>query len=256
VGGFTYRTIFKLIFARMLHPRAKIKVVALYPKPEFRPGLLWRLVAFTLYSSSETLLDWGRAHEMDVTDTPVCGFDFEEFLSGLPLGGTPELPTGRPLQLLHVGHVKSSRGLDEYAKLARVGQVRLSMLASKSEPTDPEVLAMLRNADVDVTQEFVTDLSAFYAQHDLYVFPVRNPHGAISTPLSIIEALLSGLPVVSTPFGDVPKFFGAHPKVKIVASLTDLSIEDMCDLAVTKTAPIMQDDLLKFDTAVIARKLL
>ncbi len=63
------------------------------------------------------------------------------------------------------------------------------------------------NADVKVIDEFTPDISRIYKMSDVYVFPVVSNTNAIDMPLSILEAMASNLPIVTTRFGGLPYYF-------------------------------------------------
>ena len=60
-------------------------------------------------------------------------------------------------------------------------------------------------------------MSRFYKMADLYIFPLKNTGdklpesydqmGAIDIPLSVLEAMGCNLPVITTSFGGLPRFF-------------------------------------------------
>ncbi|MGB8400207.1 glycosyltransferase family 4 protein [Bradyrhizobium sp.] len=117
------------------------------------------------------------------------------------------LPTGRPL-MLFVGNHTPNKGIDTFLEALQLmreaavaviaGQIRsrdehAKLLASRGLAPDD---ARLRFTDF-ITRE---ELRALYQSVDLFVFPSR----ADTLPLVILEAMISGLPVVSTRVGGIP----------------------------------------------------
>ena len=110
---------------------------------------------------------------------------------------------------LHVGHLKENRGLDLLAQLQReVGDDwQIVVQGSPTFVPEPGVVEELQAAGVLVDRDFVENLSEVYASADVYLFPVRpgDDAGAIDLPLSVVEAVACHLPVISTPFGSLPR---------------------------------------------------
>jgi glycosyltransferase involved in cell wall biosynthesis/thymidylate kinase len=115
--------------------------------------------------------------------------------------------------VLHVGHLKRSRGLDVLGALAESRDLTVVMIASTSTHADPEVRRGLEARGVHVVRRYLPDIERVYRAADVYVFPVEDPLGSIDAPLSVLEAVASGLPVVSTPFGALPELFARGPGV-------------------------------------------
>src|SRR5262249_13492498 len=69
---------------------------------------------------------------------------------------------------------------------------------------------------VVVIDGYVPDVEELYRLADCYVFPTVSPGSAVALPLSILEALASDLPVVSTAFGALSERFGAAPGLDLV----------------------------------------
>jgi glycosyltransferase involved in cell wall biosynthesis len=74
------------------------------------------------------------------------------------------------------------------------------LVASTSTPDDPSLRAELEVAGVRVWHRWVP-VEEVYRLADVYLFPVRDAEGCIELPLTVLEALASGVPVLSTPFG-------------------------------------------------------
>lgn len=109
--------------------------------------------------------------------------------------------------VIHVGHLKRTRGLDVLKDLSAQDDIQVVMVASTSTEADEGLAAELEEAQVAVIHERLSDIREAYCAADAYIFPTTDVSAAIGTPLSVLEAMLVGLPVVSTPFGGLPSFF-------------------------------------------------
>lgn len=101
---------------------------------------------------------------------------------------------------LHVGHLSPKRNVASLARLAREQSAHVIVIGSTSTPEDVSVRAALESAGVRVIREFVA-VDEFYRLADAYMFPVIDSEGCVEIPLSVLEALASGLPVIARPFG-------------------------------------------------------
>jgi len=75
---------------------------------------------------------------------------------------------------------------------------------------------------VDIRYGFYEKIEEFYQASDVYIFPVRNPTGSIDLPLSVLEALAVGLPVVSTRFGAIADMVPKEAPIMFYNSDSDL----------------------------------
>ncbi len=110
-------------------------------------------------------------------------------------GFTEELPL-----VLHVGHLSKGRGLEEFLHLPKDKFQRVVVASGLF--TDPEVERILTNDGVSIIKEYLPDVSEVYRMADVYLFPTRSAEFVISIPLSVMEALSCGVPVIA--FKGVP----------------------------------------------------
>ena len=93
---------------------------------------------------------------------------------------------------LHVGHATLARDLQDLAPLATMpGHVLLLVVSPFSTP-EPGALP-----EGAVVVHHQVDVATYYRAADVYVFPTHQRLGAISQPMSVVEALANDLPVVA-----------------------------------------------------------
>jgi glycosyltransferase involved in cell wall biosynthesis len=109
--------------------------------------------------------------------------------------------------VLHVGPVKKSRNLECLRKIQGDSDNQVLLVGRPATKYEREVADVLRKAGVVVTQAYNPRIEEFYALSDCYIFPTTDAAGSIDIPLSVLEALACGLPVVSTRFGGLPRIF-------------------------------------------------
>lgn len=133
------------------------------------------------------------------------------------------LPEDRDV-VLHTGHLTNSRNLDYLVQLAKSQPVTVAMAASHRRRPESEQLALiLRKAGVTIFDHFLPAIEELYRLADCYVFtPTSETGGAVEMPLSVVEALASGLPVASMRFGALAEHFADTPAVLLCDSPDDL----------------------------------
>ncbi|MDQ1436388.1 MAG: hypothetical protein QOK43_17 [Acidimicrobiaceae bacterium] len=185
--------------------RADVTVIATQPRP--LPGGMarWSRVAkgLRVLTPSVAVLDqWPGSRFLPM------GIDLDAFRP-VAAARKAALRTGHGVPadakvVLHVGHLTANRNLGWLADTASP-DVTVIVVGSERFGADAAVRQKLEAAGVDVRTGYVADIAELYQLADVYAFPVLSDEGAIGIPLSVLEAMACGLPVVTTPFGGLPR---------------------------------------------------
>lgn len=97
--------------------------------------------------------------------------------------------------VLHVGHCSSGRGLQDLLALDK--SKYHSVVIASGMFTDEKVKSDLIEGGVDLRLGFVENIEDYYNCADVYFFPTKSSEFVISVPLSCMEALSCGTPVVA-----------------------------------------------------------
>ncbi len=127
--------------------------------------------------------------------------------------------------VLHVGHLNRRRiDAEEVARISRLPGCRVMVVGSTSTPQDAGLVRDLEASGCVVVSEFLPNIERVYGAADVYLFPTRDQRSSIGVPLSVLEALACGLPVVSTRFEGLPRLFPATPYVRFVSSPDQMTL--------------------------------
>ena len=121
---------------------------------------------------------------------------------------------------LHVGRVGPRRNLDRLAALAETPGASVIVVAV-DPPADQRLQSRLERAGVRVVHGPVP-VAEYYRAADCYVFPVEDHGEEGEIPLGVFEALASGVPVVSTPFGGLRDFLPPGDDLRYIESDDEL----------------------------------
>jgi len=181
--GRDYTAMQKFIISRFLRPN----IVFLFGG--FRSGLFGGLKAYTLSPA------------IDIDRFSVAMRDEK-----IHLRRKYGIPVDR-LIVLHVGHVRPTRNVSALIKVQRLEDIQVLIIDSTSTPHYEKLNKRLKDEGVIILNRYIPDISDIYRISDIYVFPVKNEIASINLPLSILEAMACGLPVITTRFGGIEEYF-------------------------------------------------
>jgi glycosyltransferase involved in cell wall biosynthesis len=203
-------------------PAARVGMVALIPRRHggaVRPLLRGASPDRIFVPSYASLL---HLHEVGLEGgiTPI-GVDLETFHHPAAddrraLRHKAGVPDGA-FVYLHVGHLTPNRNIGVLARLAALPGAQVIAIGSTSTPADRTLRDQLEKAGVRVIREFVP-VHEYYAMADAYVFPTIHSEGCVEIPLSVFEALASGVPVLARAFGGLRDFIPEGEDVRYFES--------------------------------------
>jgi glycosyltransferase involved in cell wall biosynthesis len=201
---------------------ARVVMIALQPRRLRWPGslasrLLWP--DLVLVSTDDELRDIRGLGAR--VDRMVTGVDLERFRPARPgEKAALRLKWGIPgdaLVVLHVGHLTEGRNLEALLPLAaQPGYTMIVVTSSQRGAASGQLESDLRAHGVVMMQGFLREIDEIYRLADCYVFPTMSTDYAIGMPLSVLEALATGLPVAAMRFGALPERFGNADGVVLV----------------------------------------
>ena len=97
----------------------------------------------------------------------------------------------KPL-VLHVGHCSRGRGLEDFLQIK--GAQRLIIASGMFE--DDALVKALEDDGVTIMSGYLENVEEIFQMSDAYLFPTRSSDNVISIPLSVMEALACGVPVI------------------------------------------------------------
>lgn len=119
----------------------------------------------------------------------------------------------RPI-VLHVGHRSKGRGLEKICTLDEQKYQRVVVASGLFE--DEETVRMLERSQVRNIVGYIDSIEELYQIADVYIFPTVDKDYVISIPLSVMEALACGTPVVAFRQFDPTRRIAATNKKKAI----------------------------------------
>lgn len=127
--------------------------------------------------------------------------------------------------LLHVGHIQKSRNLDWLIHVKEdLPEIEIIIVGSTYNQDDENIHTALLDNGIRVIREYIPNMEEIYNLADYYVFPVLKYNAGIGTPLSVLEAMSTNLPVLTTRFGSLPDTFQPDEHFKFINSPEDIVV--------------------------------
>ncbi len=101
------------------------------------------------------------------------------------------ISSDRPL-VVHVGHCSEGRGLEDFTAITNAER----MVVASGMFENPDTVKRLKDAGVRIHKGYLENVEEIYQMADVYLFPTHSTEFVISIPLSVMEALSCGVPVV------------------------------------------------------------
>lgn len=124
----------------------------------------------------------------------------------------------KPL-VIHVGHCSKGRGLEDFAKIHTAQR----MVVASGMFEDENVIRILNDAKVKIHKGYLENVEEVYQMADAYLFPTRSAEFVISIPLSVMEALSSGVPVIGyKSFENLKEITGSEGAITLIDTAEQL----------------------------------
>lgn len=97
--------------------------------------------------------------------------------------------------VLHVGHCSNGRRIEKFTQLLEADYERVVITSGMF--VDPAIEKKLKDSGVKILSGYIPNIEKYYQAADVYFFPTIDTNYVISIPLSVMEALSCGTPVVA-----------------------------------------------------------
>jgi glycosyltransferase involved in cell wall biosynthesis len=165
------------------------------------------------------------------------------------------LVTDKPI-ILHIGHIKENRNLDRLVSLQKSNNYQVLIVASPNFQPNPSLYQRLLAEKITIINSYITEIQDLYKASDVYIFPVNtfnaklkvltyNEIGVIDMPLSVLEAMSTNLPVISTKFPALIRALPTNNEIHWINNEDSISSIDIDNL-ISKPCS-NRDTILPFD---------
>ena len=128
----------------------------------------------------------------------------------------------RPI-VLHVGHIRASRNIEWLGQIQEeMPDLQVLLVGSTNTEQDLSLATELENKGVIIIRKALPDIQEIYQLSSWYCFPVMIQDAAMEIPLSVLEAMATNLPVITTRFGQLPELFNEDGHFQYVTSVDEI----------------------------------
>lgn len=139
--------------------------------------------------------------------------------------------------IIHVGHCSKGRGLEDFVQIKSAQR----MVVASGMFEDENVVKTLKNSGVKLHTGYLKNVEEIYQMADAYLFPTRSAEFVISIPLSVTEALSSGIPVIGyRSFGNLKEISSEAGAMTLIENAGEIDnvlpevIKRKCDRSLLK----------------------
>ncbi len=116
--------------------------------------------------------------------------------------------------ILHIGSIRSDRDVQLLTQF-QTSENQVLIIGPKSTGQERDVKKYLENNGCWVWIRFISNIEDIYRMADCYFYPTLEKYelngkakiSSIEVPLTVLEAMSCNIPVITTKFGGLPKFF-------------------------------------------------
>ena len=212
IAGPTYRSVLLLGLLKTVNP--KLLTILTFTNPFWGAPANILVKIFCpdhVIAASQHWRDWAEQNRIPYGMLVISGVDIERFTPPSALLKTQlrkrlGLPATKTIAL-HVGHLKHNRNLALLQGPQQDPALQIVVVGSTTTRVCERLARNLEQAGCIVFRSYQPRIHEFYQAADCYIFPTLDNRAAIQTPLSILEAMAVGIPVITTPFGALPDIF-------------------------------------------------
>lgn len=123
--------------------------------------------------------------------------------------------------ILHVGHLKQKRNIEFLCDLQN-NMDKVIIIGSTSTQSEKDILSKMNSYGCTIVNNFIENIQHYYQMADVYIFPTVDENNSIEIPLSILEALACGIPVISTRFGGIERLLEGEENILFIDSTEEI----------------------------------
>lgn len=156
--------------------------------------------------------------------------------------------------VLHVGSIRKWRNVEILKGIQSYPDIQVVVVGRISTKFEKNVALELEKRDCKIINGYIPEVEELYALSDCYVFPTADPVGSIDLPLSVLEAMSTNLPVITTKFGGLPRIFKEGDGLFFVKGI-DETINSLKEIKVGNIKIRTREKVLLYSWENIAREL-
>ena len=149
--------------------------------------------------------------------------------------------------ILHVGHLKSGRNVEQLLKISQKYHVFLVTSTLTKDEQDVELRnKLLSQSNITIIDKYIPNIQELYQMADVYFFPVQESGHCIDVPLSVMEAAACNKAIVTTSYGELKAFLG-QDGFFFIDSFEENALNDLLDSAVQRNSCDTRSAVLEYD---------